>query len=166
VIERNACNCFHPTWKPTFRVMATKVLQIASWVLMCLLPWAQHKRWIPIGLMVCVHTHWKMLITKGWGSPSYIWSAVEKNGENNWKVRKIGQVVSQSLALGLKHDKIWAQWALNTSLESMLGKVWWCKPSDMESWNWTICCLMGCSNGGKHAWAKGSGRSHVTLRCC
>jgi hypothetical protein len=35
VVEGSACNCFHPTWKPTSRVMATKVSQIASWVIVC-----------------------------------------------------------------------------------------------------------------------------------
>jgi hypothetical protein len=107
-----------------------------------------------------------MLINKGWGSPSYVQSVVRKNGEKHWKVGKIGHTITQVPALGLKHDKIWTQWASNVPLENMLEKVWWCKPSDMESWNWTICCLMSCSNGGKHAWAKGGGRSHVTLRCC
>jgi hypothetical protein len=33
VFEGNACNYSHPTWRPTSCTMATKVLQIASWVL-------------------------------------------------------------------------------------------------------------------------------------
>jgi hypothetical protein len=32
VVEESNCNCSHPMWKLAFRVMATKVLQIASWV--------------------------------------------------------------------------------------------------------------------------------------
>jgi hypothetical protein len=51
-------------------------------------------------------------------------------------------------------------------LKNMLKKVWWCKCSKMESWSWTICCLMNCSNGRRHAWTGGNRRSHVALRCC
>jgi hypothetical protein len=36
--------------------MATKVLQTISWVFVHLLPWAQHKKWIPVRSMGCVHT--------------------------------------------------------------------------------------------------------------
>jgi hypothetical protein len=50
-------------------------------------------------------------------------------------------------------------------LESMLEKVWWWRHSEMESWSWTICCLMSCSNGGRHAWVRGGRRSHVALKC-
>jgi len=32
VIERNACNCFHPTWKPTSCVMVVEVSQTKTWV--------------------------------------------------------------------------------------------------------------------------------------
>jgi hypothetical protein len=53
VVEESACDCSHPTWKPTFDTMVTKVSQIASWLPMCSLPWTQLKRWIPIGLMGC-----------------------------------------------------------------------------------------------------------------
>jgi len=38
VFERSACSYFHPTWKPTLSAMVAKVLQIASWVPVCLLP--------------------------------------------------------------------------------------------------------------------------------
>jgi hypothetical protein len=34
--------------------MATKVSQIASWVIVCSLTWAQRKRWIPIRSMGCL----------------------------------------------------------------------------------------------------------------
>ncbi len=30
------------------------------------------KRWIPIGSMGCVHTHWKRLIIEGCGSSSHV----------------------------------------------------------------------------------------------
>jgi hypothetical protein len=48
----------------------------------------------------------------------------------------------------------------------MLKRVWWCRRSKMESWRWTICCPMSCSNGRKHARVGGSKRSHVALKCC
>jgi hypothetical protein len=74
--------------------MAAKVLQIASWVLMGLLPWTQRKRWIPIGSMGCVHTHQGMLVIEEWGSPSGIWSDVQRIGEDNWKVGRTSQVIN------------------------------------------------------------------------
>jgi len=33
----------------------------------------------------------------------------------------------------------------------MLESVWWCRHSKMESWSWTIYCLMNCSNEGINA---------------
>jgi hypothetical protein len=36
---------------------------------------------------------------------------VEKISEDDQKVGKISQVISQTHALGQEHDKIWAQWA-------------------------------------------------------
>jgi hypothetical protein len=42
----------------------------------------------------------------GMGSPSHVRSVVEKTGETNQKVLKIGQIISQTLALWLKHDII------------------------------------------------------------
>ncbi len=166
VVEGSVGNCFCPMWKPTFRAMVAKVSWIASWVPMRSLPWTQHKRWIPIGSMGCVHTHQGMPTIEGWGSPSCIQNVVWKIGEDNRKVGKTGQVISQTLALRIKHDKIWAWWASNVPLKSMLEKVWWCKCSEMEFWSWTICYRMSCSNGGTHAWARGAKRSHAVLRCC
>jgi hypothetical protein len=142
------------------------VFWITSWVPMCSLPWTQRKRWMPIRSMGCMYTHWKMFAIEGWGSPSRIRNVVEKIGEDNWKVGKIGQGVNQMFAPRLKHDKIWARWALNVPLENMLKMVWWCKCFKMDSWSWTICCPMSCSNGGKHAWACDGKKSHVALRCC
>ncbi len=164
MVEGNACNCSCPMWKPTYHATVTKVLQITSWVPMCLLPWAQDKKWIPIGLMGCVHTHLGMPIIEG--SPRHIQNVVLKSGEDNWKVEKIGQVVSQTFTPRPKHDEIWAWWALDVSLKSMLEKVWWCRCFEMEPWNWTICCPMSYSNGGRHARVGGGRRSHATLRCC
>jgi hypothetical protein len=65
VVKGNGCSCFRPTWKLWSRVMAPKVLQTTSWVFMRSLPWAQCKRWIPIGSLGCVHTlgeacNWRM----------------------------------------------------------------------------------------------------------
>jgi len=144
--------------------VAAKVSWITSWVLVCLLPWTQHMKWIPIGSMRCVHTHQGMPTIKRWGSPSYVQSAVEKTREDNQKLKKIGWIVSQTFAPRPKHDKIQARWALNISLESMLEKVWWSRHFEMESWSWTICCLMGCSNGGRHTRARGGRRSHIALK--
>jgi hypothetical protein len=70
MFEGSTCSCFYPTWKLTSHTMATKVSQITSWVFMCSLPWAQRKKWIPIGLMGCVHTNQRILIIEGWGSPN------------------------------------------------------------------------------------------------
>ncbi len=72
--------------------MVTKVSRIASWVLVCSLLWVQHKRWIPIGLMRCVHTHQGILAIEKWGNPNCIRSVVEKNGKDNQKVGKINWI--------------------------------------------------------------------------
>jgi hypothetical protein len=141
-------------------LMVAKVSRIASWVPMRLFPWAQCKKWIPIESMGCVHTHWEMLPIEGWGSPSRIWSVVKKNGEDNQKVGETNWTVNQAPTLRPKHDKIWAQWVLDILLENMLEKVWCCKHSKMESWNWTICCPMSCSNGRRHA-RVGGGRDYM-----
>jgi hypothetical protein len=52
-----------------------------------------------------------MLAIKGWGNPSQIQNVMQKIWEDNRKVGKIGQTISQALTIGPKHDKIWAQWA-------------------------------------------------------
>ncbi len=116
VIERNACNCFHPVCKPSSQTMATKVSWIISWVLMCLLSWTQCKKWIPIGSMRCVHTHWGMPTIEGWDNPNHVWNVVEKNGEDNKKVRKTSQIISQTPTPKPKHDKIRTQLALDVPL--------------------------------------------------
>ncbi len=161
VVEGSKCNYFRPMWKPTSCAMVTKASWIGS-VLMRSLLWAQHKKWIPIRLMGSMHTHWRMLAIEKWGNPSHVQSVLQKIREDNRKVGKTSWVVSQKFALGIKHDKFWAQWTLNVLLE----KVWWCKCFKMESWSWTICCPMSCSNGRKHAHATSGKRSHATLRCC
>jgi hypothetical protein len=98
--------------------MVEKVSQIASWVLMHLLPWAQHKR-----LMGCVHTHKGKPAIEGCGSPSHIQSVVKKIREDNQKVGKIGQTISQAFTPSPKHDKIQAQWPSNISSKSRLERV-------------------------------------------
>jgi hypothetical protein len=166
VVEGSACNCFRPIWKPTSHTMVAKVLWIVSWVPMHSLPWAQPKRWIPIRLMGCVHTHWGMHAIEGWGSPSHIWSVVQKTRENNRKAVKIDRIINQSPTFGREHDKIRAWWASYVLWGSMLEHVWWCKCFEMESWSWSICCSMNCSNGRIHAHAKDGRRSHATFKCC
>jgi hypothetical protein len=66
----------------------------------------------------------------------------------------------------LKNDKIWPQWASSIPSKIMLEKVWSCKHFKMESWRWTICCLICCSKGRKHVHVLGNRRPHVALRCC
>jgi hypothetical protein len=46
----STCNCSQTMCKPTSHAMVTKVPMRS-------LPWAQCKRWIPIGSMGCVHAH-------------------------------------------------------------------------------------------------------------
>jgi len=130
VIEGNTCSCYYPMWKPTSHAMVRKVSQITSWVLVCSLFWAQHKRWIPIQLMGCVHMHWRIPIIERCGSPNHVQDVMEKIGEDNWNTT---QIVSQTFTPRLKHDKIWEWWALHVTLKNMLERVWWCKCSQMES---------------------------------
>ncbi len=131
---------------------------------MCSLPWTQLKRWIPIRSMGCVHTHQGLLAIEGWGSPSHVQNVVQKTREDNQKVGKTSQVVSQVPMLRLEHDKIWAWWAWNVLSKNIMEMV--CRHSKMESWSWTICCSMSCSNEKKHAKVGGGRRSHAMLRCC
>jgi hypothetical protein len=94
VVEGNACNCSCPTWKLASHIMATKVSWIPSWVPVRSLPWTQRKRWIPIGSMGCVHTHWGMLTIEGWDSPSRVWNVMQKTREDNQKDGKIDRTIS------------------------------------------------------------------------
>jgi hypothetical protein len=89
IVEGNVCNCSHPTWRSTSRAKATKVSRTSSWVPMCSLPWVQHKKWTPITLMGCVHTHWRIPTIEGCGNPSHVRNIVKKDGEYNWKVGKV-----------------------------------------------------------------------------
>jgi len=79
MFKESTCNCSHPTWKLTSHRMETNVSQTASWVLMHSLLWAQHKKWIPIKSMGCVHTRWGILAIEGWGNPNHIRNIVEEN---------------------------------------------------------------------------------------
>jgi hypothetical protein len=72
VVEGSACSCFYLTWKPPSRTMVAKVSQTTSWVLVCSLPWAQNKSWIPIGLMGCVQTHQGKPTIEGCDSSSHV----------------------------------------------------------------------------------------------
>jgi hypothetical protein len=145
-------------------LVATKVSRIASWVSVCSLPWTQHMRWIPIGLMGCVHTHQGMLTIEVWGNLSCVWSDVEKIKENNRKARKIGWVVSQAPALKLEYDKMWTRWALDISLENMLKKY---DGVDTLKWNLEVepFVVRWVVQMKKDTRAKGGRRSHVAMRC-
>jgi hypothetical protein len=68
--------------------MVAKMSQTTSWVPMSSLPWVQHKKWIPVGSMGCVHTHQGRPAIEGCGSPSHIQNVPEKIKEDNQKVRK------------------------------------------------------------------------------
>jgi hypothetical protein len=102
--------------------------------------------------MKCVHMHRRIPTIERWGSPNHIQSAMEKTREDIWKVGKTSRTVNQKPTLWPKHDQIQAWWISNILLKSMLEKVWWCKQSEMESWNQTICCSMTCLNERKHVW--------------
>jgi len=58
--------------------------------------------------MGCVHMHWKISIIEGWVVQVVFKVLWKKTGEVNQKVKKIGQIINQTFALGLEHDKIWA----------------------------------------------------------
>jgi hypothetical protein len=58
--------------------MVGKMSQITSWVVVHSLFWAQHKRWIPIGLMGFVHMHQKIPIIERCGSPNHVQNIMEK----------------------------------------------------------------------------------------
>jgi hypothetical protein len=73
--------------------------------------------------MGCVHTHQKILAIEGWGSPSCIQSTMKNTKKTIQIFGKIDQTISLTLALGPKHDRIKAQWALDILSESMLKKV-------------------------------------------
>jgi len=99
MVEGNTYSCFCPTWKPTSCAMATKVLWITSWVLVHLLLWVQHKRWISIRLMGCVHTHWGILAIEGWGGSSRIQSVIKI-------MRKIIERLKRLVELQAKHPPL------------------------------------------------------------
>jgi hypothetical protein len=166
MFEGSTCSYFRPTWKLASHAMVAKVLWTASWVHVCSLPWAQCKRWIPIRLMGCVHTHQRIFTIGGWGIPSCIWNTTKKIEKASQSQKKIGLIVSQALALGPKYDKIQAQWASDILLKSMLEKIRWCKHFEMEFWSWIICCPMNCSNERRHVWVGGGRKSQVALKCC
>jgi hypothetical protein len=71
---------------------------------------------------------------------------MEKIKEDNWKVGKISWVVSQTLALGPKHDKIWARWVLDIMSQNLLKKVIWRKNSE---WNLEVEPFIAQMEGNK-----------------
>ncbi len=83
MVEGSACSCYHPTWKPTSRIMATKMSRIISYVHVRSLPWAQCKRWIPVGSMGFGHIHRRRLAIERCGNLNCVRSTVEKIRENN-----------------------------------------------------------------------------------
>jgi hypothetical protein len=108
VVKGSACSCFHPTWMSTSRAMVAKVWWTSSWVLVHSLPRVQRKRWIPLRLMGCMHTHQGRPAIEGCDSPSCVWSNVEKTKKDHWKDKKTYQGISQIPPPRLDHDKIQA----------------------------------------------------------
>jgi hypothetical protein len=166
MVDGSTCNCFCPMWKLAFCAMTTKVSQITSWVLVCSLPWVQHKRWIHRVGGMCAHILGEACNWRMWFSLSYVQSTMENIEEDDQKARKIGWSISHKFTPRLEHDKIWAQWVSNILLENMLEKVWWCRCFEMGSWSWTICCQMSCSKGGKYTCVRSNRKSHAALKCC
>jgi hypothetical protein len=70
--------------------------------------------------MGCVHRHQRISTIEECGSPSCIWNVVEKIKEDNWKAKKIGQIISQMPTPGLKCDKIQAWWTSFILSKNML----------------------------------------------
>jgi hypothetical protein len=106
MVKESVSNYFHPTWKLAFRTMVTKMTRTTSWIFVCSLPWVQCMKWIPIGSMGCVHTHQMKPTIKGCDTPNHIENIVEKTNEGNWKVWKIGWIISQMPTPRPKHGKI------------------------------------------------------------
>ncbi len=104
VVKGSACSYFLPTWKLTCRIMAAKVSWTSSWVPMHSFPWMQHKKWIHVKLMGCVHTHQRGFAIEGCGNPSYVLSVMEKIGENN---RKVGKDNGNPFAKSSRWKQFW-----------------------------------------------------------
>jgi hypothetical protein len=96
VAKGSACSCFHPMWKSTSHTMVAKKSWTSSWILVDSLPWVQCKKWIPVRLMGCMHTHQGRLAIERCNSPSGVWNNVRKTREDNWKDKKIYQGMSQT----------------------------------------------------------------------
>ncbi len=115
--------------------------------------------------MGCVHTHQKMPTIEGWGSPSCVQSVVQKIGEDNPKVRKINQTLSQMPTPRPKHDKIQAQQASKThqkacwkGYDGVNVPRWNLKVEPFDAW-WVVQME-------KYTHMLGVVKiSHVTLRC-
>jgi len=73
--------------------------------------------------MGCVHTYQGKHAIERCDSLNHIQSTMEKIGENNRKIGKISQTISQVPTPKLKRDKIQARWASNISSKNMLEKV-------------------------------------------
>jgi hypothetical protein len=80
---RHTCSCFQTTWKPTSHVMVPKVPMRS-------LPWAQYKRWIPIGSMGSVHAHWGRPVIEECGSLSHSKTLWKKWGKI---IERLGRLV-------------------------------------------------------------------------
>jgi len=73
--------------------------------------------------MGCVHTHWRVFAIEGCDNSNHVQNVVKKDKEDNQKVGKVSQVVNQTFALELEHDKIQTRWISYILWENMLDKV-------------------------------------------
>jgi len=119
----NTCSYFRLTWKLASCAMETKMSRTTSWLPMRSLPWAQHKRWIPMKSMGCVHTHQRRLAIEWCDRASWVWSVVKKIREKNWKVGNISRTISQTPTLGLKHDTLRCCWKRKVLLLTHVGAL-------------------------------------------
>jgi hypothetical protein len=67
--------------------------------------------------------HRRICIIEGCDNPSRIQSTMEKDGENNQKVGKASQAISQTFSSKSEHDKTQTQWISNNLSKSMLERI-------------------------------------------
>ncbi len=97
---------------------------IALCVPMHVLPWPQHKTWMPNGSRGCIHTHWKKPTMKDVGIPIHM-QRQTKLGKNRFSYEPCSQI------------KAWT-WKDKCLMNIMcLMKVCWYKCYEMQSWSWS-----------------------------
>jgi hypothetical protein len=79
--------------------MQVKFNAFASCVPMHVLPWPQHKTWMPNGSRGCIHTHWKKPTIKYVGIPIH-------SATTNKTWGRIGLAMSLAHKSRLEHERI------------------------------------------------------------